>query len=84
LAGGPRSERPGDACVRCGAPEHRFAELPRAYVYLLGLHLGDGCISAHPRRVYRLRLFFDARYPEILDAGEAAVRSVFRRTGSIA
>jgi hypothetical protein len=64
------------ACPRCGAPEHRFDELPPAYVYLLGLYLGDGCISAHPRRVYRLRVFFDARYPEILTAGEAAVRSV--------
>jgi hypothetical protein len=64
------------ACPRCGAPEHRFDELPATYVYLLGLYLGDGCISAHPRRVYRLRLFFDARYPEILAAGEAAVRSV--------
>jgi hypothetical protein len=39
-------------------------------VHLLGLYLGDGCISAHARRVYRLRLFFDARYPEILATGE--------------
>jgi hypothetical protein len=67
------------ACVDCGAQQHWFDELPPAYVYLLGLYLGDGCISAHRRRVYRLRLFFDARYPEILDAGEAAVRSVFPR-----
>jgi hypothetical protein len=29
--------------------EHRFDELPPAYVYLLGLYLGDGCISGHPR-----------------------------------
>jgi hypothetical protein len=65
-----------DACLRCGAPQHRFDELPPAYVYLLGLYLGDACISAHPRQVFKLRLFFDARYPEILVAGEAAVRSV--------
>jgi hypothetical protein len=64
------------ACAQCGAPQHRFDELSRDYAYLLGLYLGDGCISAHPRRVYRLRLFFDLRYPEIIDAGEAAIRSV--------
>jgi hypothetical protein len=45
-------------------------------VYLLGLDLGDGCISAHPRGVFRLRLFFDARYPKIIDAGEAAITSL--------
>lgn len=66
----------GVGCLRCGAPEHRLDELPPAYVYLLGLYLGDGCISAHPRGVYKLRLFLDARYPEIIDAGEAAVRSI--------
>jgi hypothetical protein len=67
----------GVNCHRCGGPRHRYDELASLYVYLLGLYLGDGCISAHPRGVYRLRLFFDARYPAILDAGEAAVRSVF-------
>jgi hypothetical protein len=63
-------------CPLCGGGQHRFEELPPAYAYLLGLYLGDGCISAHPRQVYRLRLFFDARYPQIIDAGEAAVHSV--------
>jgi hypothetical protein len=65
------------SCERCGAAEHRVDELAPEYAYLLGVYLGDGCISAHPRGVYRLRLFFDAQYPVILDAGEAAVRSVF-------
>lgn len=67
----------GVACLRCGASRHRFDGLPPEYVYLLGLCLGDGCISAHPRGVYKLRLFLDARYPEILAAGEAALRRVF-------
>jgi hypothetical protein len=66
----------GTACTRCGAPLHRFDRLAPPYVYLLGLYLGDGCISAHPRGVYRLRLFFDARHPKIIDAGEDAVRSI--------
>lgn len=70
----PNGDRGG--CPRCGGAQHRFDELPPAYVYLLGLYLGDGCISEHRRGVYRVRIFLDARYPEIVDAGEAAIRSV--------
>jgi hypothetical protein len=36
-------------------------------VYLLGLYLGDGCISAHRRNVFRLRVFLDLRYPLIVE-----------------
>jgi hypothetical protein len=36
------------------------------YVYLLGIYLGDGCISRHAKRVYRLRIFQDVRYPQII------------------
>jgi hypothetical protein len=49
---------------------------PSAYVYLLGLYLGDGCISAHQRGVYRLRITLDARYPAIVTECEAAMRAV--------
>ncbi len=38
-----------------------------AYVYLLGIYLGDGCISRHPRGVYKLRVFQDVRYRSIID-----------------
>ncbi len=48
----------------------------RAYVYLLGLYLGDGCISAHPRGVYRLRITLDVRYPAIVQECEAALQAV--------
>ena len=64
------------ACPRCGAPAHHFADLPTDYMYLLGIYLGDGCISAHPRGVSRLRLFLDARYPGIITACEAAIRTL--------
>jgi hypothetical protein len=50
-------------------------DLP-AYVYLLGVYLGDGSISAHARGVYRLRLHLDLRYPGIVDECERAVRRV--------
>jgi hypothetical protein len=35
---------------------------------LLGIYLGDGCISSHPRGVFRLRVYCDEKYPEIIDA----------------
>lgn len=44
-----------------------------AYAYLLGLYLGDGCLSATHRGVFRLRIFLDAKYPGILDECETAM-----------
>jgi len=64
------------------APPGHDPQLPAAeYVYLLGLYLGDGCLSAHPRGVYRLRIYLDLRYPGIVDECEAAVRAVAPRNG---
>jgi hypothetical protein len=48
------------------------------YAYLLGLYLGDGCISAHPRGVYRLRITLDLRYPRIIDECAQAMADVRR------
>lgn len=51
--------------------------MPRLlYAYLLGMYLGDGCISAHPRGVYRLRIALDARYPNIIDECAVAMAAV--------
>ena len=55
------------ACPRCGQDEHRFTELSGSYVHLLGLYLGDGSISSHPRGVHKLRIFLDRKYPNIVD-----------------
>ncbi len=63
-------------CSSCGQAPHEPDDLPPAYLYLLGVYLGDGCISAHPRGVYRLRLFLDAKYPGIIDEVTAAIRAV--------
>jgi hypothetical protein len=77
----PRQVRPqaSQDCPACGHPEHLFAELPAAYCYLLGMYLGDGCISAGPRGVYRLRVTLDLAYPGIVDECEAAIRAVAPR-----
>ena len=50
-----------------------------AYVYLLGLYLGDGCLSGHPRDVYRLRISLDAKYPNIVSECARAMAAVSRR-----
>ena len=56
----------GSSGSACGV-EHDFATLPaQAYCYLLGLYLGDGCISRHPR-AWRLRIVLDAKYPAIIE-----------------
>src|SRR5262245_52594503 len=52
---------------------HDFAELPaNAYCYLLGLYLGDGCISRHAR-VWHLRVTLDKRYPAVIDRCRQAI-----------
>ena len=45
-------------------------------MYLLGLYLGDGCISAHAREVYRLRVVLDRAYPGIIASTQAAMRLI--------
>ena len=56
----------------CGTV-HYFAGLPpRAYAYLLGMYLGDGCISAE-RNIWRLRVALDTKYPGIIDACRQAI-----------
>jgi hypothetical protein len=79
LAGKTPMETVARGCKRCGHEEHQFAALPSAYTYLLGIYLGDGCISAAPRRVYRLRIALDLAYPGIVDECEAAIREVAPR-----
>jgi hypothetical protein len=48
---------------------------PPSYCYLLGLYLGDGCISWSPGRSPRLLLTLDARYPMIIEEAIHAIRA---------
>jgi Homeodomain-like domain len=60
------SRRLSAGSTACGVA-HDFLALPAApYAYLLGLYLGDGCIS-RCRRVWRLRVMLDTKYPTIID-----------------
>ncbi|MDT5238603.1 MAG: hypothetical protein QOD97_801, partial [Mycobacterium sp.] len=69
-----RLQSPG-ASSPCGVL-HDFSVLPQAaYSYLLGLYLGDGCIS-RVRRVWRLRIVLDLKYPGIIHGCCEAIDTV--------
>ena len=56
---------------------HDFSLLDeRAYAYLLGLYLGDGCISPSRRGVWRLRITLDSIYPGIVSECARALEAV--------
>ncbi|GGL84383.1 hypothetical protein GCM10010129_30160 [Streptomyces fumigatiscleroticus] len=48
----------------------------RAYAYLLGLHLGDGCISAHPRSGHYLRIACADAWPGLIQKCRQAITEV--------
>lgn len=50
-------------------------EIYKAYAYVLGLYLGDGCI-VKMRKVYWLRISLDAKYPDIIDACRRAIQTL--------
>ncbi|MEU7300985.1 helix-turn-helix domain-containing protein [Streptomyces sp. NPDC007206] len=47
-----------------------------AYAYMLGLYLGDGCISAHPRTGYYLRIACADAWPDLLRQCREAITKV--------
>ena len=57
----------------CGH-RRRVPEAP--YAYLLGLYLGDGCLSHQRDGIYRLRISLDVRYPSIIEECAAAMGTV--------
>jgi hypothetical protein len=62
------------SCARCNGDP---LSLPQAsYTYLLGLYLGDGCIAAHARNVFRLRIVCADAYPELIQRCETAMAQV--------
>ncbi|MFD9976192.1 transcriptional regulator [Streptomyces sp. NPDC059017] len=62
-------------CPRC-RPEPTEPQNTAAYAYLLGLYLGDGCISAHPRGGHHLRIACADAWPGLIDACRTAITSV--------
>lgn len=69
-----RRDATDGGCATCGGV-HPAEKLPAAQ-YVLGIYLGDRCISSGPRDVYRLRIFLDSRYEGIIDRAAVAVKTV--------
>jgi hypothetical protein len=67
---------PEDSCTSCNAAVHDYDRLPASYVYLLGLYLGDGCLSGQRRGVFRLRVVLDSRYPGIISECLASMQDL--------
>ncbi|MGE2691257.1 hypothetical protein [Mycolicibacterium pulveris] len=70
--------RPGRRPRNHGDPsrgwiEHDFSAVAaEPYAYLLGLYLGDGCISRRPR-AFILRITLDAKYPPVIERCRQAI-----------
>jgi hypothetical protein len=68
------SKGPVYACAVCGGDPLTLPQAP--YTYLLGLYLGDGCLTACRRNVYKLRIACAERYPELMRRCELAMTEV--------
>ncbi|WP_328994797.1 transcriptional regulator [Kribbella sp. NBC_01245] len=64
-----------DDCPRC----HGAALPGAAYAHLLGLYLGDGCLSLGKKSVYALRIACDDKYPRLIDEVVESVQAVHPR-----
>jgi hypothetical protein len=53
---------------------------PRAYSYLLGVYLGDGCLDVRRSGAAKLILSLDSSYPLVLAETLAAIEDVFPNT----
>jgi hypothetical protein len=51
--------------------------------YLMGVAIGDGNISKMKNGVYRLRLYSDAKYPQLIERWKNSCELVFRRKASV-
>jgi hypothetical protein len=75
-AGWERAVSARGVCCRCGDPPTPPDD-PKSYGYLLGLYLGDGCISRSARRdVWALRISCDDHWPGLQDECARAIVAV--------
>jgi hypothetical protein len=70
----PNFARQSGTCAVCSG-NAQVLPLP-AYACLLGLYLGDGCLTAGPRDVYKLRIVCAERYPGLIRQCERAMAEV--------
>jgi len=63
-------------CFRCASEQ---TDNTHAYALLLGLYLGDGCLSRHRGDVFSLRIACDAKYAGVIDEVAQAIGDVRAR-----
>jgi hypothetical protein len=71
-------------CPRCWTPTRPTCWTSDDYAFLLGLYLGDGCLSDGARS-YRLRISLDARHPGVIADARAVLERSFpaNRVGAV-
>jgi hypothetical protein len=62
-------------CFRCGESPRPPPD-PAAYAHLLGLYLGDGCVSSLRKGVFSLRITCDDRYPGLQQEARRSIEDV--------
>jgi hypothetical protein len=65
-----------EVCPRCWGAAKSIRFTPEDYAELLGLYLGDGCIS-EGARTFRMRIALDAKYPLIIEDARALLERAF-------
>ena len=63
-------------CWVCSTAAEIDGRRAARYCYLLGLYLGDGCLSMAPRDVWKLRIVLDLKYPLIIDECAMTLQAV--------
>ncbi|WP_129769504.1 helix-turn-helix domain-containing protein [Streptomyces sp. L-9-10] len=76
----PRMLGEAHPCPRC-LPVRTTPADSASYAYLLGLSLGDGCISPHPRSGHYLRIACADAWPGLITACQAAIAAVRPKAG---
>jgi hypothetical protein len=71
----PLMQRQAAPCVRCRT-EPGLPTDTAAYCYLLGLYLGDGCISPGPHCGHYLRIACADAYPGLIELCTRALRAI--------
>lgn len=68
----------GGICPKCNKDEHDFRTLcSDHYSYVLGLYLGDGCVSIAPKaKTASLRITLDNAYPWIISSASDAIEEL--------
>jgi hypothetical protein len=72
---------PGTSMHKCVHCRHEICPDESASAYLLGLYLGDGCISRTKKPgIYVMRISCDDNWPGLMDRCENAMRDVLARS----